>query len=51
MITQELVMLFEGLDTAADVYLGGDLVLKTRNFHRLAARCLESPLDLSLRVS
>ena len=31
---QELLLLFDGLDTVADVYVGGRLVLQARNFHR-----------------
>ena len=31
---QELLLLFDGLDTLADVYVGSKLVLQTRNFHR-----------------
>lgn len=31
---QELLLVFEGLDTVADVYLGANRVLQASNFHR-----------------
>lgn len=40
---QELLLVFEGLDTVADVYLGANRVLRASNFHRSAAPAADAP--------
>ena len=42
---QELLLLFDGLDTVADVHVGGRLVLQARNFHRWVFHAVCSTLQ------
>lgn len=48
------VLLFHGLDTLADIYLNGELVLSTKNMHRryeIALDSFTSPLDIEVRFA